>query len=69
MNIFRILSGFCILIWPVWTLAQSTQIQYLSGTDKDQTINWDFFCTEGRKSGVWTEIAVPSQWELQGFGT
>lgn len=48
---------------------QETVIQYLSGTDKDHTVQWDFFCTAGRKSGAWTKIPVPSNWELQGFGT
>src|SRR5690242_8344802 len=42
--------------------------QNLSGTDKDHTVNWDFFCTKGRKSGQWTTIPVPSNWEFQGFG-
>jgi len=49
--------------------AQKTEIQYLSGTGSDRTVNWDFFCTEGRNSGKWTQIPVPSNWELQGFGT
>ena len=48
---------------------QQTIIKYLSGRDKDHTVQWDFFCTEGRKSGQWTKIPVPSNWELQGFGT
>jgi hypothetical protein len=48
--------------------AQQTTIKYLSGTDKDHTINWDFFCTKGANSGKWTKIPVPSNWELQGFG-
>ncbi len=48
--------------------AQSTITQYLSGTDKDHTVNWDFFCTKGRNSGYWTTIPVPSCWEQQGFG-
>ncbi|EDM38917.1 beta-galactosidase [Pedobacter sp. BAL39] len=51
------------------SFAQSTVIQYLSGTDKDHTVNWDFFCTDGRNSGRWTTIPVPSNWELQGFGS
>ncbi len=46
----------------------STIRQYLSGTDKDHTVNWDFYCTNGRKSGQWTTIPVPSNWEFQGFG-
>ncbi|WP_214228198.1 glycoside hydrolase family 2 TIM barrel-domain containing protein [Pedobacter sp. B4-66] len=48
--------------------SQRTITKYLSGTDKDHTVQWDFYCTEGRKSGNWTKIAVPSNWELQGFG-
>ncbi len=40
----------------------------LSGIGKDDAIPWDFFCTVGRGSGVWTKIPVPSCWELQGFG-
>ncbi|MBS1562914.1 MAG: glycoside hydrolase family 2, partial [Bacteroidetes bacterium] len=48
--------------------AQTTQIQYLSGTGSDHTVAWDFFCTGGHNSGVWTKIPVPSCWELQGFG-
>ncbi len=48
--------------------AQITEIQYLSGTDKDHTVKWDFFCTKGMRSGEWTSIQVPSNWEFQGFG-
>jgi beta-galactosidase/beta-glucuronidase len=48
---------------------QKTEIQYLSGTDKDNTVAWDFFCTHGMNSGKWSRIEVPSNWELQGFGT
>jgi hypothetical protein len=48
--------------------AQTTEVIYLSGTDKDHTVDWDFYCTSGRNSGVWTKIPVPSNWELQGFG-
>jgi len=51
--------------------AQSTNqtiIKYLSGTGKDNTVDWDFFCSAGMQSGKWTKIAVPSCWELQGFG-
>ena len=32
-------------------------------------VEWDFLCTDGRNSGQWTKIGVPSCWELQGFGT
>jgi hypothetical protein len=49
--------------------AQQTEIKYLSGTDRDHTITWDFFCTHGMNSNKWTTIQVPSQWEQQGFGS
>jgi hypothetical protein len=48
---------------------QETQILYLSGTGKDNTVDWQFYCTAGRNSGKWSSIPVPSNWELQGFGT
>lgn len=49
--------------------AQSTHRQYLSGTGLNHTVTWDFYCSEGHNSGRWSKIEVPSQWELQGFGT
>src|ERR1041385_1737863 len=68
-----ITATILFLIACLNTLAQnqnsSTEIRYLSGTGKDDAVLWDFFCTEGRKSGVWSKIRVPSNWELQGFGT
>ncbi|WP_075590860.1 glycoside hydrolase family 2 TIM barrel-domain containing protein [Labilibacter marinus] len=57
------------LFIPVQLKAQNlTEIKYLTGTDKDHQVEWDFYCSEGRKSGEWTKIAVPSCWEQQGFG-
>eukprot|EP01035_Chromulina_nebulosa_P047042 gene47042-63743_t len=49
-------------------MAQTTITQYLSGTDKDHTVQWDFFCTKGMNSGKWGKIAVPSNWEQQSYG-
>lgn len=46
----------------------STDERYLSGSGSDDTQLWDFCCTAGRNSGVWTKIPVPSCWEPQGFG-
>jgi len=46
----------------------ATQIIHLSGTDKDHRVDWDFKIDKGRKSGEWSKIAVPSNWELEGFG-
>lgn len=46
-----------------------TERQYLSGRGCDDMVEWDFFCTDGRNSGKWSKIGVPSCWELQGYGT
>ena len=54
---------------PAGVSAQETERQYLSGTDKDHTVPWDFRVTAGRKAGAWSTIPVPSNWELHGFGT
>ena len=45
-----------------------TQVRYLSGTGKDDAVEWDFYCTAGRRSGAWAKIPVPSNWEQHGFG-
>ena len=45
------------------------EIQYLSGIDKDNQVNWEFYCTGGSNQKKWTTIPVPSHWELHGFGT
>ncbi len=58
------LNFICVL--P--SFSQQTITKYLSGTDKDHTVLWDFYCTGGSNSGKWTTIPVPSCWELQGFG-
>ena len=50
-------------------LGPETQVQYISGHDAASAVEWDFFCTEGRNSGEWTKIKVPSCWETEGFGT
>ena len=48
--------------------AQESRRHYLSGTGVDDAVAWDFFCTEGLRSGEWTTIPVPSQWDALGFG-
>ena len=58
----------CFLFSPK-IFAQQSIVQYLSGTDKDHTVPWDFMCTSGMNSNKWTKIAVPSCWEQQSFGT
>ena len=57
------------LFFTTTVLGQQTEIKFLSGTDAANTIEWDFYCTDGMNSGEWSKIPVPSNWELQGFGT
>ncbi|APZ45569.1 beta-galactosidase [Polaribacter reichenbachii] len=69
--IIRLLFLIQIVFWVGNIYAQKetkTIKKYLTGTDKDNTLEWDFFCSDGMKSGKWDKIAVPSCWELQGFG-
>ena len=49
--------------------AQPTQKLPLSGTGSDSTVPWDFRVSGGRQAGQWKPIPVPSNWEMQGFGT
>src|SRR5687768_13833450 len=65
----KILLPLLLSLTCLSSFSQQTIIKYLSGTDKDHTVQWDFYCTAGRKSGEWTKIAVPSNWEQQGFGS
>jgi hypothetical protein len=48
--------------------AIETQRVYLSGHGKDDTVPWRFMCTTGALSGFWTNIPVPSNWDVKGFG-
>lgn len=50
-------------------LGQQTEKIYLSGKDYKHPVAWEFFCTDGQNSNKWTTINVPSNWELEGFGT
>jgi lysophospholipase L1-like esterase len=63
-----ILSLLLTVAFPAAADPVRTQVQYLSGTGADDTVQWDFLCSDGAGSGRWSRIAVPSQWELQGFG-
>jgi hypothetical protein len=67
-NFVKLICAVFILVSGLTAQAQKTEIKYLSGTGSDQPVDWQFFCTNGRSSGEWTTIPVPSNWELQGFG-
>ncbi|MES2881399.1 MAG: hypothetical protein V4676_04565 [Bacteroidota bacterium] len=63
------LSLFLLLFISIKLFSQQTIIQYLSGTDKDNTVQWEFMVNNGRKANQWATIPVPSCWEMQGYGT
>lgn len=48
---------------------ETTETLLLSGSGSDDTVPWEFKVSGGRRSGEWTTIPVPSNWEMQGFGT
>lgn len=49
--------------------AQETQKIFLSGKDFRNPVEWEFMCTDGNNSNSWRTINVPSNWEMEGFGT
>lgn len=65
----RGLLGAFLLALGSQCVAEPTQVQYLSGIDKDHRVEWDFHVNGGRNSGEWKKIPVPSNWEMEGFGT
>lgn len=65
----KLLSAiFLVLTASPALFPQETQTLYLSGRGNSDGVEWDFRCSAGRRSGEWTKIAVPSNWECQGFG-
>lgn len=64
----QIFCALCVLCGSI-ARAQQTDIQFLSGQDKDDAVPWRFLCTSGAHSGVWTNLPVPSHWDMHGFGT
>lgn len=61
--------SFLFLLGSLFVNGQTTDVKYLSGQGSDDAVEWDFFCSGGRKSGEWSKIKVPSCWEMEGYGT
>jgi hypothetical protein len=59
-----VLAAFCLGLAAAW----ETQRVYLSGRGKDDAVLWRFMCTTGALSGFWTNLPVPSNWDVKGFG-
>ena len=68
MNLRTVLFA---LLSPLALVAAETRTerQYLSGRGPADAVPWEFTVTAGRRAGEQATIPVPSQWELQGFGT
>lgn len=61
---------YLVTLLPALRAAENqTERQYLSGHGPADAVSWEFTVTGGRRAGEKTTIPVPSQWELQGFGT
>src|ERR1044071_2723164 len=67
--LLRCVPSFLILLAVMVARGQDTYRLYLSGVGKDDAVPWKFMCTSGAHSAVWTNLPVPSQWDMQGFGT
>ena len=53
--------GILLFLLTTWVVqAQETERQYLSGTGLGNTVTWQFRVSEGRNSGRWSKIEVPS---------
>jgi hypothetical protein len=61
--------GQCIAVLGLRAADPATEIQYLSGHGPKDAVPWNFTVTGGRRAGEAATIPVPSNWELQGFGT
>ncbi len=68
--IYRNLARLCCLVLLSSNLAaaETAERVYLSGKGPSDAVEWDFLCSSGRKSGQWSKIPVPSNWEQHGFG-
>lgn len=66
--LITVLAIFTGLAFSTTAASRESSRHYLSGTGSDDAIPWAFRLEHGRGSGDWTEIPVPSNWELQGFG-
>ncbi len=61
-------AAWLVLLLASLAGAAETETQYLSGLGKDDPVQWQFLCDQGQNANRWSTIAVPSNWQLQGFG-
>ena len=66
-NVTTLLSTLALATTLTAQTLPQTERQYLSGHGCDDTVEWDFFCTDGRNSGRWTKIRCPLLLGVAGF--
>ncbi len=49
--------------------SQESERVYLSGHGRLDAVPWKFLCTAGNKAGAWSQLPVPSHWDMHGFGS
>ena len=64
-----VLAAVATLPTAVPATAQRTERQLLSGPGSDSTVSWELRVSGGRRADEWASVPVPSNWEMQGFGT
>lgn len=71
LRFFPCLAAGLLLLASLSTFGADirTERQYLSGHGPKDAVPWQFTVTGGRRAGEKATIPVPSNWELQGFGT
>ena len=68
VSALALIMGACSSQSELASDTAATKTMMLSGTGSDDAVEWDFYCDKGRNCGEWSKIAVPSNWELEGFG-
>lgn len=63
-----VIAGFS-LVFALPAQARESERFYLSGTGPRDARPWEFRIDSGQRAGEPTTIPVPSQWQLEGFGT
>jgi hypothetical protein len=73
MNYLKFSARFVAILLSAFSTvrAAETKLLPLSGLGEpgEAPVFWDFKIDNGRRSGEWTTIRVPSCWETEGFGT